>query len=183
MSDSRVSEWFPELALVSDAELRGQIIATWEAALALATVPDPSAVPFALAAPGESLHTHIRLVTKNALALAEVIVERGHPPLDRDLLLAACLLHDVDKLLMVEPDGAEGFRGSSNSRRLGHGVLGAMLCREQGLPEEVVHLVVTHTARSPLPPEPFEGVVLHYADFLAADSAFYEVGERLLMHR
>lgn len=179
----QIEVWFPELSEITDAGLRAQVVATWESALALAGVPDPCQVPFALDAPGESLRDHIRSVTRAALALTEIAREGNGPPVDRNVILASCLLHDVDKLLMVEADGSGGFRQSASARRLGHGVLGGILCREQGLPEQIVHLVVTHTMRSPLPPEPFEGAVLHYADFFAADMALFEAGAPLLMHR
>ena len=56
-----------------------------------------------------------------------------------------------------------------------------MLCREHGVPEEIVHLVATHTTQSYLVPEPFEGVVLHYADLFAADAALFVAGATLLM--
>jgi putative nucleotidyltransferase with HDIG domain len=134
-------------------------------------------VPFAAAAPDEPLIAHIRAVTACARALAAA---RPDPPADAELLLAACLLHDVDKPLMLEPDGAGGWRKTAAARRIGHGFLGAMLCREHGLPEPVVHLVITHAAHAPLPPEPFEGVVLHYADYFAADAALFAAGAPLL---
>lgn len=56
----------------------------------------------------------------------------------------------------------------------GHATLGGMLCCEHGLPKPVVHAVLTHAAASPLAPEPFEGLLLRYADFFAADTAFFD---------
>ena len=55
------------------------------------------------------------------------------------------------------------------------------MCRDQGVPEDIVHLVATHTTQSCLAPEPFEGVVLHYADLFAADAALFAAGAPLLM--
>lgn len=58
---------------------------------------------------GEALGGHIRAVPVAAAAaaeaLAEIVERRGHPPdspVDRDLLRAACVVHDVDKPLMLD---------------------------------------------------------------------------------
>jgi putative nucleotidyltransferase with HDIG domain len=184
MADLDIVDVLPEVTDIEDAVLRDGVVATWT------TVWDQSAlgarlldVPFSIDAPEEPLIAHIRAVCAAAEALAEIAVRRGHPPVDRDLLRTACILHDVDKALMVEPADGGGWRKSAAARRIGHGTLGAMLCREHGLPEPVVHLVVTHAVASPLAPEPFEGVLLHYADFFAADTAFFAAGHPLLMHR
>lgn len=172
-----------EIDEISDPVLRTRVVATWEAALAESAFPDDLAgLPFHLEAPQETLLAHVRRVVQVALLLAGVVEGSGRQ-VDRDVLVAACLLHDVDKVLMVEPDGSGGLRPSPQARRFGHGVLGAMLCREHGLPEQVVHLVLTHTATSLLAPEPLEGVVLHYADFFAADAALHEARADLLMSR
>jgi putative nucleotidyltransferase with HDIG domain len=174
----------PEIAGIEDAVLRDATIATWTTSWAQSGLGARiHEVPFAIAAPAEPLIAHIRTVAAAAEALADVVARRGQPPIDRDLLRTAVMLHDVDKPLMVEPADDGGWRKSAASRRIGHGTLGAMLCREHGLPEPVVHLVATHHAASPLPPEPLEGVLLHYADFFAADAALFEAGAGLLMNR
>lgn len=184
MADRDVLELLPEIEGIADPALRAATIGTWTTSWEQSGLGDRiREVPFALAAPQEPLLAHIRLVAGAAEALAEVVIRRGTPPLDRDLLRTAVMLHDVDKPLMVEPDQAGGWRKSAAARRIGHGTLGAMLCREHGLPEAVVHLVGTHHAASPLPPEPYEGVLLHYADFHAADTALFEAGAGLLMNR
>ena len=78
---------------------------------------------------------------------------------------------------------AEGAVTGVDALRAEIDEISAMLCREHGLPEQVVHLVLTHTATSLLAPEPLEGVVLHYADFFAADAALHEARADLLMSR
>jgi putative nucleotidyltransferase with HDIG domain len=184
MADRDVLALLPEIDGIADPALRAATIATWTTSWEQSGLGDRIRdVPFALGAPREPLLDHIRLVAAAAEALAEVVVRRGRPALDRDLLRTAVMLHDVDKPLMVELDDTGGWRKSAAARRIGHGTLGAMLCREHGLPEAVVHLVATHHAASPLPPEPYEGVLLHYADFHAADTALFEAGAGLLMNR
>lgn len=174
----------PDLERIRDAELRGRVAATWEAAVATsAWREDPARLPFDPGAPDEPLLEHVRRVVEAALVLAPIAEAALGRPLNRDLLLAACLLHDVDKVLLFEPDEDGRIRPSPTGRRLGHGVTGAMLCREHGLPDDVVHLVLTHTIDSRLAPEPPEGVVLHYADLFAADAALLAAGAELFMNR
>ena len=177
MPDRDVLALLPEIRGIADPALHDATVATWTTAWDRSGLEERiREVPFAIAAPDESLIAHIRLVAATAEALAAVVVRRGRPALDMDLLRTAVMLHDVDKPLMVEADAGGGWRKSAASRRIGHGTLGAMLCREHGLPQPVVHLVATHHAASPLPPEPYEGVLLHYADFHAADTALFEAG-------
>jgi len=184
MPDRDVLGLLPEITGIADPALRDATVATWATAWEQCGLGERiREVPFAIAAPDEPLIAHIRLVAAAAEALAAVVAARARPALDMDLLRTAVMLHDVDKPLMVEPDDAGGWRRSAAARRIGHGTLGAMLCREHGLPEPVVHLVATHHANSPLPPEPYEGVLLHYADFHAADTALFEAGAGLLMNR
>ena len=173
-----------EFDRIADPDLRAKVVATWDAAVASSPCRDRlDRVPFDLRAPGEPLLDHVCRVVEAAVALAPIAEAALGTPLDRDLLVAACLLHDVDKVLVVEPADDRTFRLSAVGRRLGHGVSGAMLCREHGLPEDVVHLVLTHTVTSTLPAEPPEGIVLHYADLLAADAALRAAGADLFMNR
>lgn len=172
------------LERIDDADLRAKVAETWEAAVeASPSRDDVGRVPFDLHAPAEPLLDHVSRVVDAAVALAPTAEAALGAPLDHDVLVAACLLHDVDKVLVFEPDGGGGYRLSPAGHRIGHGVLGAMLCREHGLPESVVHLVLTHTVTSALPPEPPEGIVLHYADLLAADAALHAAGAELFMNR
>jgi putative nucleotidyltransferase with HDIG domain len=184
MAEMDLLEVLPEIEGVGDEGLRAGVVATWTTAWARSRLgPRILEVPFSIETPNEPLIGHIRAVVAAAEALAEIVERRGRPAVDRDLLRTATLLHDVDKVLMLEPTDDGGWRRANESRRIGHGVLGAMLCHEHGLPEPVVHLVLTHAASSPLPPEPFEGVILHYADFFSADTAFFEADARRLMDR
>jgi putative nucleotidyltransferase with HDIG domain len=173
-----------EFDRIADTELRTKVAATWDAAIASSTCTEPlDQLPFDLRAPDEPLVDHICQVVEAALALAPIAEAALGKRLDRDILLAACLLHDVDKVIVFEPDERGWFRRSATGRRMGHGVAGAILCREHGLPDDVVHLVLTHTVTSAIPPEPPEGVVLHYADLFAADVALHGAGAQLFMNR
>lgn len=175
---------FPEVQQLQDAALRKQVVATWLRAWRLSGLGERLLdVPFSLEAPTEPLVRHVRRVIQAATLLATQSVAEAGPAFDWDILRAACLLHDVDKVLMLEPAEQGAWRKAAIAHRLPHGVLGAMICRDEGVPEDIVHLVVTHPLSSPLPPVSFEGVILHYADFFVADSAIFQAGAKLLMNR
>lgn len=174
-----IRQLFPEIEIIENKELAEKIIAVWIKAYSQAKAGARLAdIPFFNKIPKISLVQHIRKVILVAKALINVIeTDPDAPPVDKDVLFAACFLHDVDKVLLQEPtsDGL-GWQPSKVSRWYPHGYLGAMLCSEAGLPEVVVHLVATHSNDAPIPPEPYEGILLHYADYFAADTAFWRAG-------
>jgi 3'-5' exoribonuclease len=98
---------------------------------------------------------------------------------DRDLLLAAALLHDIGKVREI---GAQaGFPYTDEGKLLGHILLGLQIVHAAGeqvaelTPERLLlleHLIASHQGRyewqSPREPRILEGVLLHYADDLDA---------------
>ncbi|HEX5726518.1 MAG TPA: HD domain-containing protein [Longimicrobiaceae bacterium] len=97
--------------------------------------------------------------------------------LDRDLLVAGALLHDVGKVR--ELTAGRTFAYSDEGHLLGHIVLGLHLVTREaegipGLPPQrllhLQHLVASHQGRhewaSPKVPQTLEAVILHYADDL-----------------
>jgi hypothetical protein len=185
MIDSEVIQRvFPELNQFKDKNLADFVARTWPRACPEAGAQDGlNEFPFSPRTPNEPLINHERKVAQYGQTLAKCLAaDERNPQPDPDILLAACLLRDVDKLFMYEqiPDRS-GWQLSPMVRRFPHGMLRAMLCREEGLPEVIVHLVATHAGDSTLPPEPYEGIVFHYADFFAADTVLWQAGVSLLL--
>jgi 3'-5' exoribonuclease len=100
-----------------------------------------------------------------------------YPALDRDLLLAAGMLHDLGKIR--ELTWQRVFDYTDAGRLLGHIALGAMLVEErirriEGFPEalaqELLHCILSHHGAlewgSPKRPKTLEAIVLHYAEDL-----------------
>jgi putative nucleotidyltransferase with HDIG domain len=174
--------FLPGLSSLQSSELRRQVTDTWTGAWELSGLGDRiHDVPFTSTAPDEPLIVHVNRVVEVAGALEAYAAGAGFPAIDHDVLIGSCLLHDVDKVCLLQPAEGGGWEPTRWSRRYQHGHLGAMLCRDHGVPEEIVHLVATHTTQSCVVPEPFEGVVLHYADLFVADAALYAAGAPLLM--
>lgn len=108
--------------------------------------------------------------------------------IDRDLLLAAALLHDVGKTREI---GARaGFPYTDEGKLLGHILLGIQMVHDAAAsvphlaPARLLlleHLIAAHQGRyewqSPREPSILEGLLLHYADDL--DAKFQQVSELL----
>jgi 3'-5' exoribonuclease len=100
-----------------------------------------------------------------------------YPQLDRDLVTAGCLLHDIGKAREISPD--PGFEYTDEGKLVGHLVLTCQLIREKAsripdFPSElewrITHLVAAHHGRheygSPKEPATLEAMVLHAVDEL-----------------
>lgn len=99
--------------------------------------------------------------------------------LDRDLLVAAALLHDIGKLRELHPPPASGY--TTEGRLLGHIVIGMQMVADAARDVAELnadrllllqHLIASHQGRpewdSPRTPQMLEAMVLHYADDLDA---------------
>jgi 3'-5' exoribonuclease len=100
-----------------------------------------------------------------------------YPQLDRDLITAGCLLHDIGKAREISPE--PGFEYTDEGQLVGHLVLTCQLIREKAariadFPRElewrVTHLVAAHHGRreygSPKEPVTLEAMVVHALDEL-----------------
>lgn len=100
-----------------------------------------------------------------------------YPALDRDLLLAAAILHDVGKVRELSWDRV--FDYTDAGRLLGHISLGALLVEEriraipdfpEPLAQRLLHCILSHHGElewgSPKRPKTLEALVLHYAEDL-----------------
>lgn len=119
----------------------------------------------------ELVHTHCRIVCR----IAEQVLTRAGAGLDIALVRAGCLLHDIGVYRLYRPSGE-----IDHASYLRHGVLGAELLREVGLPEALRRFCCRHTGvgitrddvvrlRLPLPARDFcaetgEEHVVMYAD-------------------
>jgi len=117
---------------------------------------------------------HTLAVTEMALSVAE-----SYPNLDRDLLVAGAILHDVGK---VEEFGyTRAFRYTDIGGLVGHLAIGAMRVGERaatiaGFPpillQELQHLILSHHGQheygSPILPATAEAIVLHHIDNIDA---------------
>ena len=133
---------------------------------------------------------HVLNVARNALLLTDRYVlhfPELQPPLNRDLVLAGAVLHDIGRVLELSP-GVMGLPAEPtvSGRLFGHVMLGRDLIRETAklIPElnaELVtlleHMVLTHLTLpewgSPRLPVIPEVLILHHVDDLDAKLELY----------
>lgn len=124
-------------------------------------------------------HAYISGLLEHTLSMANLATQLAahYPHVDRDLLLAGTLLHDVGKALEYEI--ANGFDFSDDGRLVGHIVRAVTIVEHAaaGLddfpPEKLrhlVHLIASHHGKqewgSPVVPKTLEAVLLHQLDLL-----------------
>jgi len=116
--------------------------------------------------------------TSNVVKLAD-FVSREYPCLNRDLMLAGAILHDIGKVEELTID--RSLRYTDRGELVGHVVLGALMVEERasridGFPAELLnvieHVVVSHHGErefgSPKVPLFPEAIALHLLDNLDA---------------
>lgn len=127
-------------------------------------------------------HAYLGGLIEHTLSVTQVcamLAEHYQPHIDRDLLIAGALLHDIGKVREI---GARaGFPYTDEGKLLGHIVLGMQMVAEaaQAIPQLtpqrltlLQHLIASHQGRyewqSPREPRTLEAYILHYADDLDA---------------
>jgi putative nucleotidyltransferase with HDIG domain len=177
-----------QLRLVGDDALRAKVVGVWVDACAKGgwkSVDDLRKMPFTLLtdAHGVDFVAHTIAVTEGAVGLAKAQLEAS-PKLpyviDMDRLVAGGLLHDVGKLVEIEPDGKDGFRKSHNGKCTRHPISGAILVALAGLPDEIVNIVACHAKEGDGRPQVVETVLIHQADFATFDPLVMLNGGKLI---
>lgn len=162
----------PEFGLIQDAGLREKALHCWETALAeggwdVETLPD---MPFTLLitpCPANFIE-HVRGVTLTALRAAEVFAQiyGDRLPVNRDVLIAGGLLHDVGKLLEYTRNAEGKVVQSAGGRLLRHPFSGTALAARCGLPIEVQHIIATHAGEGDKGHRSTEATLINHADFM-----------------
>jgi len=168
--EDKLNALLPELAQITDGELRAKVVAVYEAALTRGgwAPEDIARIPFTLLidpCPASYLE-HTLAVTRAALALAATMAEiyGARLKVDKDTLVAGALLHDVGKLLEYCDAGGKVVK-SATGKMLRHPFAGAALCYEFGLPAEVTHIVACHAHEGDGARATAEAIIVNHADF------------------
>jgi putative nucleotidyltransferase with HDIG domain len=161
---------FPIIDKIKDSGLRQKTIKCWEEAIKRGgwQKADLEKIPFTLlpAKHMVSLIMHTKTVTEAAVAMGRVIAE-AYPnaiKIDMDILISGGILHDVGKVLEYALENGT-FVKSKNGKLIRHPISGAALAWELGLPDEVVHVIASHSFEGDKTPRSVEGILIHHADF------------------
>lgn len=170
----QVAEELPEVAQITDTDLRAKVIEAWAFALAHSSYTSIKQIPPAgnpnqnEARRGDQTD-HLRGVTRLAIGIAREM-GAAYPELaiDMDVIVAGGLVHDVGKAWEFDPVNRK--RWTSMQRHFGrpsfrHPAYGAHICLTVGLPEEVAHCAMAHSAEGELLVRSLECMIVHQADY------------------
>jgi HD superfamily phosphohydrolase YqeK len=192
LTPAQLVEIFPEIDQISDKTLRTGLEDIWIEIAGEMAWNDLLEIPKNTKGEvGRSLVEHIRGVTNMAVAICEIALTHQNKAFDRDLLLAACLLHDVSKPVEYEPlpdsISKPGEIRPGRQSQLGLSVQHASYAThkiwQKKLPLELAHLVLTHTHASGMRGKTWEAAALFYADFAETDAALHSAAAPLYIQR
>lgn len=174
-----VRKSLPEVNQIADPRLREQVVDAWALALAKSEFQRIEDIP-ASGNPGTPAMTrgtqtdHIRSVARLAATIADTLEAQVGPlGIDRDLLLAAALCHDVGKPFEFSHRNQERWRNDpqvSGYPALRHTLYGVHIALTVGLPEEVAHVAGTHSKEGQFVIRSLINTIVYHADH-----AFWEV--------
>ncbi|WP_210495669.1 HD domain-containing protein [Microvirga antarctica] len=188
---SQIEEIFPEISEIRNDRLRDGVVGIWQDVAAEMAWSELRAIPKNnTTEKHRSLVGHVRGVTQMAIGICEVAERLHGRSYDRDLLVAACLLHDSSKPVESEPadhqsalPGVESGRSSPLGKNLPHAVYATHMILNRGLPLALANLVATHTHSVNVRGRTWEAAALFYADFADSDVARSMAGETMYLER
>lgn len=149
-----VREDFPEIAGIEDATLRDKVVEAWAHALCESSFERARDIPGA-GNPGDfelirgNQTDHIRAVARIALQFVDEFTEYyPEAEIDRDIVLAGAIIHDVGKAFEFDPVNLKRWNDDpsrAGQPSLRHSVFGAHVCLSVGLPEELAHIALGHS--------------------------------------
>ena len=177
-----VFKTLPQMMEIQNEELREKVADAWAFSLQIngykhiEDMPG-SGMPEASSLGDQSMH--IRAVGYNAVSLYENLCKAYERDmgLDRDMLIACALLHDVGKPYEYNPENRARwaanykFTGAPNARHPAYGTYIAITC---GLPEEVVHVCACHSPEGRFVTRSAYATLVHYAD----DGSWFSLASR-----
>ncbi|MEY9104487.1 putative nucleotidyltransferase with HDIG domain [Bradyrhizobium yuanmingense] len=163
----------PEIDLISHAELREQTIDAWVLALEKSSFKRVSDIP-GDANPGLLVlkhgrqNVHLSGVTRLAIDLADHFEKTHSVRIDKDIVIAGGICHDVGKAWECDPKNQSRWSADGSAvgfPSLRHPVYGAYICLQVGLPESVAHIAACHSSEGDQVKRSLECLIVHEADY------------------
>lgn len=164
----------PEANQIENTHLRDKVLEVWALAIDESSFDSISQIKASGNPDTPPLTTgtqadHLRGVTKLAIAMADQLCELFPDlPVNKDILIAGALCHDVGKAWEFDPENQKRWKSSPKSAGLPsirHPAYGVYLCLRVGLPEEVAHCAGAHSGEGQLLRRSLENTIIHYADY------------------
>ena len=169
-----IKRLIPELSDIHDADLREKVVDVWEDAIRTGgwQPADLQRIPFTLLA-GEiniMFLEHVRTCARMCMAVENVLKEAygERHQINHDHLVAGALLADVGKTIEYARKNGKIVKGTRGDH-LRHPFSGVGMCWKHGLPDEVMHIVATHSKEGDHVKRTKESIIFHHADFIDFD--------------
>lgn len=171
MEKSDIEELIPEIKWIRDSILREKVVTAWLEGVKRGKWSSLKEIPFTLSFQNSgTLVDHARRVAQLVKQVADVREEN----FNMDYLIAGALLHDIGKALEYEKVEDE-IRVSDYGKKVRHPISGANLARELGIPEEVAHIIESHSHEGDKMKRSKESIIVHHCDFIDFDLRRREV--------
>jgi putative nucleotidyltransferase with HDIG domain len=177
-----VRKSLPEANRIKNKALRDKVVEAWAYSLSQSEFTSidqikPSGNPNTPPLKKGTQSEHLRAVARTAHAIADALEAiHGDIGVDRDLLWACGLCHDVGKPFEFSPRNQKRWKkdvGASGYPAIRHSVYGVHVALTVGLPEAVAHTAGAHSGEGELIKRSLENMLVHYADH-----AYWNVLER-----
>jgi len=156
---------YPEVKQIEDAKLRQDVVDIWQELWEQGKWDDPAALSTSGDIPYSNL-PHTQCVVAMAVGVADAFAKYHRIKVNRDYLIAAAVLQDASKVVEYEPGPDGKARKTAIGRNYPHGFWCAHLAVKKGVPDEISHIMLTHSSSAAKFPDSLEGKILYYVDQL-----------------
>jgi HD domain len=168
-------EFEAQLRMISDPSIKEKVVETWCKACrtgGLKSIQELKELPFTVVADarGISLLQHAKAAADGAVALARIQMEMpSFPRVDMDILVAGALLHDINKVLILERSDKGVFRKKIGQPEDAYLFPAIRIAHETLLPDSIVRLI-EYECGATQEPNSVEAVLVHHADWVTFDT-------------
>ena len=164
-------KFIPEFNLIKDSDLKEKVLKVWDIAFKAGNweAKDLQRMSFTLLIDPCpcTMVEHIRGVVNVSIEAAKALqsVYQDKIKINEDYLIAGALLHDIGKLVEYKEENGR-FIQSNWGKLVRHPILGVGLCYNQDIPEEVMHIIASHSWEGDRCKRTSEAIIVHHADFI-----------------
>lgn len=168
----RLEKIWPEIEWIEDGELKEKVYKTWEFALeqSVLTPEDLLKIPFTLLIKDcqvtfmEHKRAVVHIAVESAKAMQKFFGE--NLPINMDYLIAGAILIDVGKLIEYVIEDEQAVVGRTG-KLLRHPFTGVGLAMRFEVPDNICHMIATHSKEGDLGKRTVESLIVHHADFMS----------------
>ena len=168
----RLKRIWPEIEWIEDPVLKEKVYQTWEYALehSVLSPEDLEIIPFTLLIADcevtfmEHKRAVVHIAVESARAMQGFFGDKM--PIHMDYLIAGAILIDVGKLIEYVMEDGQAVVGKTGAL-LRHPFSGVGLAMMFGVPDEICHMIATHSKEGDLGKRTTESLIIHHADFMS----------------